>query len=231
MTRSEHDSDVGEKYEPVFFDIETTGLNPMAQEWWDNETHGARVTAIGIGTVDGWRDTTDPEDCDIDVKVLTDESEYRLLNVARERLKEVEAEIFDNGGEAFLVGHNSRQFDHPYLGARYARLRLDGRAWNDILKRLDTMRALGKNWNEVGRFPKEDDVLDVLGIESDDPYTGADMPNAYAERNWDAIKTHVRHDVNDMAKLFVVLSEPCMEEFYDHYDIDKDASFTEEVDY
>lgn len=231
MTQSDHEAVDVESYEPIFFDIETTGLNPMQQEWWDNASHGARVTAVGIGTVEGWRDSDDPDDCDINVKVLTDESEYRLLKVAHTRLVEIAQGFLSGGDDCFLVGHNSRQFDHPYLGARYARLRLDGSLWNHNLKRLDTMRALGKHWDGLGRYPKEDDVLERLGIESDDPYTGADMPDAYGNKDWDAIKTHVRCDVEEMAKMFVMLSEPCMTEFYDHYDIDKDASFTEEVDY
>jgi len=219
------------RYEPIFFDIETTGLNPMAQEWWDNQTSGARVTAVGLGRVEGWRDSDDPDDCEFTTKVLTDESEYRLLQVAAERLENMSWYYTDRDVEAFLVGHNSRQFDHPYIGARYSRLRLDGSLFTYVLKRLDTMRALGKHWDEVSRYPSEDDVLEILGIESDDPYDGSDMPDAYAERNWDAIKTHVEADVEEMMEMFVRLSEPCMEEFYDHYDVPKDASFTEEVDY
>mgnify|MGYP000202699425 CR=1 FL=1 len=220
-----------DRYEPVFFDIETTGLNPMAQDWWDNETHGARVTAIGIGTMNGWREGRDFEDIQTDVKILTDESEYRLLSVAHERLVDLYTKLAEDGAEGFLVGHNSRQFDHPYLGARYARLRLDGSLWNHNMKRLDTMLALGKHYGAVSRYPSEDDVLEALGIESDDPYDGSDMPQAYADRDWSMIQDHVKYDVAEMMEMFAEVPEPCMTEFYDHYDIGKDASFTEEVEY
>ena len=219
------------RYEPVFFDIETTGFNPMAQQWWDSADYGARVTAIGIGTLDNWRTNSDIEDAEIDMTVLTDSSEYRLLEVARDRVESIIDDVEQDGVEAFMAGHNSRKFDHPYLGARYARLRMHPGPFGAARKRLDTMRALGKHFGEVGRYPKEDDVLEELGIESDDPYDGSDMPDAFGNGEWDKIQTHVEHDVREMMELWLKVKDYCMLEFYDHYDIEKDPSFPDEVDY
>lgn len=220
------------KHVPLFFDIETTGLNPLAQEWYDNVDYGARVTAIGIGRMnDEFYRGGGYQECSNSVTVLHDDSEYRLLKVAHERLKEIHADYQKQGFVPFLVTFNGRKFDHPYLGARYARLRLDGSYFNHMLKRLDMMRAFGKHYDAVSRYPSEDDCLDALGIESVDELDGSDMPDAYGNGEWGKIKSHVQEDVDEMIKLFCAEPEVCMEEFFDHYDINDDADFSEEVEF
>jgi hypothetical protein len=57
------------------------------------------------------------------------------------------------------------------------------------------------------------------------------MPQAFKDNNWKDIKDHCQEDVEEMAKLFVETSDMCMAEFYDHYDIDRDANFTEEISF
>lgn len=215
-------------YEPIFFDIETTGLNPMAQSWWNGHDLDARVTAIGVGNIENWREANSHKDGEYNVDVLWDESEYRLLQVAHDRLVELATQIQSLGHEPFLVSFNGRQFDHPYLGARYARLRLDGGLWHHSIKRLDMMRALGKHWDPVDRYPSEDDCLEIAGIESDDAYDGSDMPQAYKDKDWTAIQSHVSHDVEEMLRLFIETEDECLEEFYDHYDIEQDVANVEE---
>jgi uncharacterized protein YprB with RNaseH-like and TPR domain len=215
------------KHVPVFFDIETTGLNPMAQHFWSQTEFAAQVTAVGLGTVDGWREDQSYEDAEYDVEVYIDSSEYSLLQKVNEMASAKVEDIRGRGNEPYLVGFNSRNFDHPYLGARFARLRLDGDVFNHTTKRLDMMRALGKHWAGVGRYPSEDKCLKALGIGSDDPYDGSDMPQAFDEGNFEAIITHVKADVEEMMKLFVELKEYCVQEYYDHYDIEADATFTE----
>jgi len=163
--------------------------------------------------------------------VLYDSSEYRLLDLAQTRLQEWVNEIRSSGDTPFLVGFNSRQFDHPYIGARYSRLRLDGSLFCSELQRLDMMRALGKHWGEVGNYPSEDDCLEAAGIDSDDPFDGSDMPEFFGDGRWDDIATHVREDTREMVKLFTVVKAECMEEYYDHYDIESDATFNRTVDF
>jgi len=218
------------QYEPVFFDIETTGLNPMAQDWWSGTDHAAQVTAVGIGWLGDWREGQSLDDVTINQEVYSDRSEYQLLGKIAGVMEARMDYIEDDDTEPILVTFNGRQYDHPYLGARFARLRLDGSVFNSDYKRLDMMRALGTRMDGVGRYPSEDDCLDELGLGSDDPYDGSDMPEAFAEGDMDAIRTHVRHDVAEMLKLFVETKELCMEEFYQHYGIDKDANFVEEVE-
>jgi uncharacterized protein YprB with RNaseH-like and TPR domain len=218
------------EYDPVFFDIETTGFNPMAQQWHNSYQYDARVTAVGVGTVKGWREAEGHEDCEYDVDVYWDESEYRLLQVLPDRLDNKIAMIRGEGYEPFLVSFNGRQFDHPYLGARFSRLRLDGGAFTHGLKRLDMMRALGKRWGDIGRYPSEDDCLEEMGIASDDPYDGSDMPDMFGNGNWDAISEHARHDIEEMMRLFVETRTECMGEFYDHYDVDSEPNFVPTYD-
>lgn len=217
-------------YEPVFFDIETTGLNPMAQEWWDNTELGAQVTAIGIGWIENWREGQSIDDVNFHQEVYSNKSEYRLLETIADKM-EARCEYMESSDkEPILVTFNGRQFDHPYLGARFARLRLDGSVFNSRYKRLDMMRALGTRLEGVGRFPSEDDCLEELGLGSDDPHDGSDMPGYFADGDLKSIREHVRHDVLEMLKLFVETKQHCMEEFYNHYDVDKDANFVEEVE-
>ena len=219
-------------YVPIFFDIETTGFNPLQQAYFDDLNQDAQVTAIGVGLIDdGWKNGKGYDECESEVHVLYDESEYRLLENLNGKLEEWVAEYEEKGYSPFLVTFNGRQFDHPYLGARYARLRLDGSWWNHRLKRLDMMRALGKHWGKVDRYPSEDDCLEAANIESTDPYDGSDMPEAFSERDWDMISEHVEKDTREMIKLFCDVPEMCMSEFYSHYDVDADATFTEEVEF
>jgi len=142
-------------HEPIFFDIETTGFDPMPQAGWDDSSYDPRVTAIGLATADNWRSAEGPEDVETDTKVLYDSSEYRLLEVAAERLDEIGSEVMADGDAPFLVGYNSRKFDHPYLGARYARLRIDGSRFNRLAQRLDMMRAVKKHPHLVDKLTEE----------------------------------------------------------------------------
>lgn len=218
------------EYEPIFFDIETTGFNPLSQEWHSNVQSGARVTAVAIGQATGWRDAEGHEDCEYETTVYWDDSEYKLLEVLHDRAMSMVEAIEDNGQEPFLVTFNGRKYDHPYMGARFARLRLDGRPFTHGAKRLDMFRALGKHCSEVGRYPSEDDCLEAFGIESDDPYDGSDMPDMYAQGNWQAIEDHARDDTEEMMRLFVETRNVCMSEFYDHYKIDREPNFVPTFD-
>lgn len=216
------------QHEPIFFDIETTGLNPMVPHWYKNQLE-ARVTAIAMGRIHGWADASDPDDCDIEVQVWSDSDEYNLLKVVNERF----TTAMDNAGhhmdrEPFLVGYNSRQYDHPYLGARYARKRLDGELFNHRYKRLDMMReasipqdhALGPK-----TFPSQDDYAEYLGIPVDDDTDGSDMPQFYEEGKWDKIRYHCEEDVKVMCRIFMERRESMMQTFYDHYDISAEPNF------
>jgi DNA polymerase elongation subunit (family B) len=211
-------------YWPIFWDIETTGLNPLAQEFWSGEME-AQVTAVGLGTIRNWDRGPGPNNADLQVEVVWDSSEYRLLNVLSDRVR-----ALDFDGEPFLVGYNSRNFDHPYIGARYSRLRQNGEPFTSEWKRLDMMRVAGKD-NVIGkRYPKEGEYADALGVEVEDPYDGSDMPEAFQNEDWDAIKTHVEADVEESMRMFLKRPNLMMNHFFDHYDIDAEGSPVEEVD-
>lgn len=220
------------QYEPIFFDIETTGLNPMAQHWWDGQI-AAQVTAIGMGRMNNWRKTDDPEELNKDIQVLYDGDEYRLLQVFRDRLSEWVSESLEVGKEPFVVGWNSRNYDHPYIGARYARKRLGNNHINNSLKRLDMMRPLGNDDVMAKNYPSQDDYAEALGIEVYDELDGSDMPKAFERNQWEKIDQHVRADVDVMMSIFAMRKAQCMEEFYNHYD-DVDGEppkFIEEADF
>lgn len=205
------------KYEPILWDIETTGLNPMAQHWWNGQL-AAQVTAIGLVKLDGWRDAEGLDDYDKEIKVLWDGDEYRLLNVFKDRLEDIVHGIRESGKEPFIVGWNSRNFDHPYIAARYGRKRLENQYINHSLKRLDMMRPLGDDEVIEKRHPKQDEYAEALGFEVYDELDGSDMPKAFEREQWDKIDQHVRADVDVMADIFVERAEACYEELYNHYD-------------
>ena len=209
---------------PVFWDIETTGLNPMAQEFWSNEM-AAQVTAVGLGTIRNWDEGPNVEQSDFQVECYWDSDEYRLLSNLPDR---IEAMAFD--GEPFLVGYNSRQYDHPYIGARFSRLRLDGTPFTHGWRRLDMMRVAGKDNVIAKRYPKEGEYADALGVEVYDPYDGSDMPEAFANENWNKIQTHVKADVEESMRMFLKRPDMMMNHYYEHYDINAQGSPVEVID-
>lgn len=218
-------------YQPVIIDIETTGFNPMAQEGFMGEDYDAQVYAVGLSTIPNWREVSDLDDLEILTKAVTDNNEYHLLDRLPNRVEVFAEGSYSEDDDFFFVGHNCRQFDFPYLGARFARKRLNGELINSQWKRLDTMRVAGKDDGIDGWYVSEDDYAEYLGIEDDDPYTGADMPDAFRDGQWDKINTHVLSDVEVNAKIFFERRELCMAEFDGHYDdVDINPVFVEEVD-
>lgn len=208
---------------PIFWDIETTGLNPLAQDFWSNQME-AQVTAVGLGTIRNWDEGPDRESADIQVSVVYDSDEYRLLNVLPDRIR-----AMDFDGNPFLVGYNSRNFDHPYIGARYSRLRQRGEPFISEWKRLDMMRVAGKDNCIPKRYPKEGEYADALGVDVEDPYDGSDMPQAFKNKDWEKISTHVRADVEESILMFLERKGLMMEQFYDHYDIDAEGPPVEQI--
>ncbi len=211
-------------YEPVFWDIETTGLNPMAQDWWDGED-AAQVIAVGIGTIENWSDEPTTDEAEIDVRAVMSVDEYELLTTIGEAMR---GSDFDD--EPFLVGYNSRQFDHPYIGARFSRKRLDGEPFVSDWKRLDMMRAAGRDDIISKRFPKEDEYSEAVGVGVHDEFDGSQMPQAFKDGNWDMIEQHVTKDVEKMVKVFLERQDTMMDTFYDHYGINAGGGVVEEID-
>lgn len=210
-------------YIPVFFDIETTGLNPLAQEWHRYQDYDAQVTAVGLGWFDDWPESASGRD----IAVEYGPNEYKLLSDLRKRMESISSQVGDDGDELFLVGFNSRQYDHPYLVARYARLRQDPWPFCHGWRRLDMMRALR---NRDGKYWNQDDYAEHIGVHSEDEYDGSDMPEAFKRDEWPKILSHVRADMEDLMDIFAYEPGVFMDEFYGHYDIDVDHIQTDDVE-
>jgi hypothetical protein len=206
------------KYEPIFWDIETTGLNPMAQAWWNN-TMAAQVHTVAFGRIHNWRDVEDWEDAEMEVTVLKNDSEYMLLQEVADKVANIrDGCLTDMGVEPFFTGFNSRNFDHPYISARFGRLRLGCPGLNHSLKRLDVQRAVQKRGDFSKNFPSQNDVAQEHGIPVNTDLTGEDMPRAFERRDWDKIVEHVEDDLNALMSIFVEYRKESVSEFYDHYD-------------
>lgn len=209
---------------PIFWDIETTGLNPMIEPW-SNWGKASQVTAVGLGVIENYHDNPSPEEAELNIKALYDEDEYRLLSLVPDRAEEMVGD-----GEPIIVGYNSRQYDHPYSGARWARKRLSGEPINTEWRRLDMMRVAKVDPRIPKSYPKEGEYADALDVNVPDPYDGSDMPEAFENREWKAIETHVRADVRESMLMFLERKDLMMDTFYDHYDIDAQGGPVEEID-
>jgi uncharacterized protein YprB with RNaseH-like and TPR domain len=210
-------------YKPIFFDIETTGLNPLAQEWHYQHDYDAQVFAVTVGYFPDFPNSWDERE----TFTVWNTDEYELLEELREKMCNVVDHLELQGDESFLVGYNSRSFDHPYLVARYSRKRQNPFPFCYERKRLDMMNVL---YHETGKHWKEDEYAEHLGIEVDDEYTGKDMPDAFANREWQKIFEHVKSDVNVLMDMFLEEKEMFMQGFYDHYDIERDATFVDDIE-
>lgn len=218
-------------YEPIVWDIETTGLNPMAEYYWSNQP-AAQVAAVGIGWLDGWRDASSWDEVTCSVEVLSSDNEYELLQDTRNAFRSIMDQLRDggDGSEGFLVGYNSRSFDHTYIGARFSRKRIDGSPLTSGAKRLDIQRVCN-SVPDFGQYPAQDDVAEELGVASPDEFTGKDMPGLIEEGRLDEVASHARSDVTDLCRIFYELREDAMDEFYSHYDIEQSGNYVEEVDF
>lgn len=221
------------KYEPVFWDIETTGLNPMAQPWWNSGKN--QVTCVGMATIHGWRDGQDPEDVEIDVVTVSGNSEYNVIERVPEAYKDLTKNIpsKDEMVQYFPTGFRSRSFDHPFYCARAGRLRLRPWPFGHQTLRLDTYRVI---WKRLGgpKDVSQDQWVEEIGMgPKEDQYDGSDMPQLFEDGRMDAIEHHCRTDLIDLANIFLHDREEMMAELYDHYDeIDGDPpKFTESKEY
>lgn len=199
---------------PIFWDIETTGLNPLARKFWSGKME-AQVTAVGLGTIRNWDEGPTTDTADLQISVIWDSDEYRLLKSLGDRIRSLDYE-----GAPFLVGYNSRNFDHPYIGARYSRLRLDGEPFTSEWKRLDMMRVAKADNAIAKRYPKEGEYADALDVHVPDQYDGSDMPDAFKNDEWEKIKSHVEADVKESMLMFLKRKGLMMDTFFNHYDID-----------
>lgn len=217
------------KYHPVFFDIETTSLNPMQEKWWSNKEHDARVVCVGFGTIRNWRDSL--SGTKTEVVVFDDESEYHLIKNLSSNLynwlEETVGDVVGADNEYFFVGWNNRKFDHPYYGARAARLRLTGHPITHGWKRLDCFRVVKKM---TGSYWKQDDWMDEIGIRHDDENIGSDVPELFGKGRIDKIRKHCNADVRDLIQIFLNNREKMMEELFSHYDDISKTTFKEPID-
>lgn len=217
--------------EPIFFDMEATGLNPMAQNWWNNTEHGAQVLVFTFGRLHSWRYNNDYDDADPELDSVYDSNEYRLLKVAHSRLEEHVTGIRNEGWEPVIFGFNIRRYDLPYIGARYARKRLDGSLFTHELRRLDTLHDVATHDDDTEWKPKQHKYAEDLGIEIvEDEFDGKDVPRLFSEGRFEDIQSHCEADVETELRMFLKKRNFFVNQFYDHYNIEAVANYKEGVD-
>lgn len=204
-----------DSYVPVFFDIETTGTNPLAEGWHDGVDMEAQVTCVGINWSREFPESLD----DMKKKTVWNSNEDLLLENLSRVLDTIGQELWARDSKPFFVSYNGNKFDHPYLAARYAKKEMDAHPFVDGWKRLDIFQALIQ---ATGEYWSEDDWAENIGIEVDDEYTGADMPQKFKERNWNAIFEHVKSDIDILAEIFLDHPSMYMDYFYEKYEMNRD---------
>lgn len=221
------------EYDPLFWDIETTGFDPMEPPAWENGVPNVML-AIAFGRFEeGWRDAIELNEVGVEVEVAVVDgvsgkdnrwdifgAEHYLIDDVfglDGMLMQMEGEIEDMGRDVFLTGWNTRNFDHSYAAARCARHRLDPTPIVNELKRLDMMRPAATDYGN-SHAVSEDDYLEFVGIDSDDEYDGSDMFDEFQAGRLSSIESHAYHDVVEMMDLFFAKRELMYGHFYEHYD-------------
>lgn len=223
----EHDD--GVKYEPLFYDIETTGGNPLAEEWQDGVDLDGRVTCVGFGWFENWREADSWGDVEFETRTVWDESEYRLLRLAREQAENVNENVHPDA-ELFRVAWNIKKFDDPYMAARLRRFNQDlGFVGSDV-KRLDMMKPASDDKFGFQRPYGESDYAAHIGVEVRDSTDGGDMPGFFIDGEWEKIGYHCDEDVKVMMEIFWRKREVMMNWFYDKHDVDSEWAGDEMVE-
>lgn len=226
-------------YEPVFFDLETSGLSPIESPWEYVSQSDAQVITIGVGFFREVHPDMDPDELELEIRVFENTgSEYSILKNARQFIRNKVAKLEDwwpyheleegqmlkmkegkgLDTECFLVSWNGRKFDHAYAGARYARLRQDPFPFGYRRKRLDMMKSIR---DKTGVVFSQDDWCEEKDIEVNDSVVGSDVPELWENGRTDKIKAHCYSDIEDMMRLFHADWEWHMEHFCDHYGISR----------
>lgn len=211
------------QYEPLLFDIETTGFNPMV-EVWQSWKQTSRVTAISMVHL-----TEEEGEMSVNGRatfINRGGEEYEIIEEATGFARNVVTRAEGRDKEVFVAGWNIRSFDCAYLGARCGRLRLGGYPFTHGKFRLSMDRPLelppevdmvemeGSN----RKYPKQDDYARYLGIEFNQELDGSDMPDAFENGEYHKIEEHVEDDVDVMVEIFKREKEAMYEHLYRHYD-------------
>lgn len=210
------------EFEPLFFDIEATGVNPIAKSWAGSRLD-AQVLCVGFGRIMGWREG---EEYSYDVDTIYGASEYELLRKVKQRFSIMAKAIRQEGKTPVPVMFNGKQYDYPYLGARY--LRYNQRPPTILMdhKRLDLMYAI-KEFKGDFKNPSQGDIAKEHGVLVEDEFDGSDIPRLFEEDRWEDIESHARCDVEELIKIFKVYRDVAFQHFYDHYDIAGEPTFGE----
>lgn len=207
------------KHFPIFWDIETTGLNPMIEPWmnWDDPAH---ITAIAIGYIEDWDE--EGEKRKVHCIMNEGDAEYELIEKARDAARAIVTKYaLLEELNAVMVGWNIYQFDAPYWSARCGRLRQNPYPFGWGERRLDMMRALEFGHDHPDgpkKHPGQQDYADWLGIDYLDELSGDQMPEAFFNGDYQIIKDHVIDDVKVAMEIFMQERHMCLKELYSHYD-------------
>lgn len=162
----------------------------------------AKVICIGLGYVDAGGQ--------VQLKVLSDDDEYRLLAEFNNSLYKFCQYVFKNyNAECCLCAHNGREFDFPFLCRR---MLINEIEIPDILKSarrdllLDTMEMW--KFGDYKNYTSLDLLAYVFNIESPKEEINGSMVAQvyYEEKNIEKIKEYCKKDVETLINVYKKLN-------------------------
>jgi uncharacterized protein YprB with RNaseH-like and TPR domain len=149
----------------IYFDIETTGLNPYRD----------KILTIQVKKGD-----------EINLWTIWEENDELIM------IKKFLAYIEPIFGSESIIGYNCLKFDVPFIHARLNKYdAMDANAYELLhnKKWIDLYQFQGDNYISMDRW------LDAYGIERQCPYSGRDIPWLYKEKMYKEIEEHAVDDL------------------------------------
>lgn len=172
-------------FKPIFFDLETTGLDSFEHE----------IIAIGFGFLEG------------DIKVIQKSSEREIL------LEFIDFLNKNKKSNLLLVGYNIESFDMPFLLARGVHNGIKEAAIVKEFFTLDlfkvVLKYISSNAQPNNQKRKLKNVANLLGIEIFDEIDGYEIPQLFRNSDFEKIKEHCESDVRLARESFIRLKEFC----------------------
>ncbi|WP_290597072.1 MULTISPECIES: ribonuclease H-like domain-containing protein [unclassified Archaeoglobus] len=197
---------------PVFLDIETTGLDPIPTE----KKTECEIVAIGVGYI---------EDDKLRVEVLSrDEySEDDMIVKAIYKLTENDSNC--------IIGYNI-SFDIPFISARYLKHEYNSSLVTRLrqLYRVDLMYVVTRYLQPNNKHVKLKEIAEYLGLPYDSEISGRDIPKLYEESKFAEIRAHCQRDIETIFHLFLRLKDLCKHNIQRRYRIDLPIEFEGEME-
>lgn len=195
--------DVDIAYTPVFYDIETRGLNASEDKMI---VFGSVVYGSGIGIL------FEKVDNENDLMVNT----IKRLNTIRRTIK-----------NPVLIGYNTYNFDEPFIVGRSIANGITPKIFK-YMKQMDMYTIITRYLFHGSRLSM-DRLLNRLNIENNDKYSGKDVLWLYNAERYDDIKEHCIYDMEKMIAVYDRLKPLFDWEYWRIFGCEKESDYDKTI--